>query len=168
MDSRAAGMTGCFVRRALLLTLALAVAAPALAQERPLPYWASIAAGEALMRTGPDRSYPALWLYKRRDLPVRVLQMVGPWRRVQEQDGSAGWMLATLLAARRTAVVVGRYRPILSDPGPDGHLLWQAEPGVIGRISRCDGQYCRIQIGEKVGYIEQSGLWGTDPGERVP
>jgi SH3-like domain-containing protein len=39
---------------------------------------------------------------------------------------------------------------------------------VIGRISKCDGQYCRIQIGEKAGWIEQSGIWGTDPGEHVP
>lgn len=162
------GNDGVFVRRALLLTLGLALATPAVAQERPVPYWASIAAGQALMRTGPDRSYPAIWLYKRRDLPVRVLQVMGPWRRVQEQDGSSGWMLASLLAARRTAIVVGRYRPIMSEPGPNGHLLWQAEPGVIGRISRCDGEYCRIQIGEKIGYIEQAGLWGTDPNERVP
>ena len=156
------------MRRALLPIIGFALAAPAFAQERPVPYWASIAAGQALMRTGPDRTYPALWLYKRRDLPVRVLQVLGPWRRVQEQDGSSGWMLATLLAARRTAVVMGQYRPILSEPGPNGHLLWQAEPGVIGRISKCDGQYCRIQIGEKVGWIEQSGIWGTDPGEHIP
>jgi SH3-like domain-containing protein len=153
----------------LSLMLALAAATPVLAQERPVPYWASIAAGQALMRTGPDRSYPAVWLYKRRDLPVRVLQVVGPWRRVQEQDGSSGWMLATLLAARRTAVVTGGgLRPIRSAPNMDGPLLWQAEPGVIGRISKCDGQYCRIQIGEKVGFVEQSGVWGTDPNERLP
>jgi SH3-like domain-containing protein len=155
--------------RSLILgfSLAAAVATPALAQERPLPYWASIAAGQALMRTGPDRSYPALWLYKRRDLPVRVLQIVGPWRRVQEQDGSSGWMLATLLAARRTGVVVGSLRAIQSAPGAGAGLLWRAEPGVVGRISKCDGQYCRIQIGEKVGFIEQAGIWGTDPGERI-
>lgn len=155
-------------RAALLLTFGVALAAPALAQERAVPYWASIAAGQALMRTGPDRTYPAMWLYKRRDLPVRVLQVVGPWRRVQEQDGSSGWMLASLLAARRTAVVTDRFRPIMSERGTGGRLLWQAEPGVIGRISKCDGQYCRIQIGEKVGFIEQSSLWGTDPSERVP
>ena len=47
-------------------------------------------------------------------------------------------------------------------------MLWQAEPGVIGRISKCDGQFCRIQIGEKVGYVEQTGIWGTDPDERIP
>jgi SH3-like domain-containing protein len=153
----------------LAAMLALTTATPLLAQERPVPYWASIAAGQALMRTGPDRTYPALWLYKRRDLPVRVLQVVGPWRRVQEQDGTSGWMLATLLAARRTGVVVaGGLRPIRSGPSNDSNLLWQAEPGVIGRISKCDGQFCRIQIGEKIGYIEQGALWGTDPNERVP
>src|SRR6187402_813823 len=107
--------------------LASTLATPAMAQERPVPYWASIAAGQALMRTGPDRSYPALWLYKRKDLPVRVLQIMGPWRRVQEQDGSAGWMLATLLAARRTAVVTGSgLRPIRSAPNGEAGLLWQA------------------------------------------
>ncbi|WP_116091723.1 SH3 domain-containing protein [Sphingomonas crusticola] len=148
--------------------LSLIVAAPAAAQERPLPYWASISAGQALMRTGPDRSYPALWLYKRRDLPIRVVQVMGPWRRVQEQDGSAGWMLASLLAARRTAVVIGSLRPIRAEPSAGAPLLWQAEPGVVGRISKCDGQYCRIQIGEKTGFIEQAALWGLDPNERLP
>ncbi|MDB5686080.1 MAG: hypothetical protein JWR77_669 [Rhizorhabdus sp.] len=156
------------MKRALFAILIGAAAAPASAQERPLPYWASISAGQALMRTGPDRSYPALWLYKRRDLPVRVLQVVGPWRRVQEQDGSSGWMLASLLAARRTAVVTGGLRPIRAEPGAGASLLWQAEPGVVGRISKCDGQYCRMQIGEKVGFIEQAGIWGTDPAERLP
>jgi SH3-like domain-containing protein len=152
----------------LAATLALTLAIPAAAQERALPYWASIAAGQALMRTGPDRSYPAVWLYKRRDLPVKVLQVEKMWRRVQEQDGSSGWMLASLLAARRTGVVIGGTRPIRAEPSADAQLLWQAETGVVGRISKCDGRWCRIQIGEKTGYIEQAGLWGTDPGEQVP
>lgn len=148
---------------------ALACLAPgaAIAQDRALPYWASIAAGEAIMRTGPDRSYPAEWVYHRKDLPVRVTQVTGPWRRIQEQDGSSGWMLAMLLSARRTAVVTGAVRPIRDDADDSAKLLWQAEPGVVGRISRCDGRWCRIQIGEKTGYVAQSGIWGTDPGETV-
>ena len=139
----------------------------ALAQERPVPYWASIAAGEATMRTGPDRTYPASWVYRRRDLPVRVLQIHDAWRRVQEPDGTSGWMLAILLAARRTAIVTGGYQPIRERPSEDARLLWQAQAGVVGRIGKCDGRWCRIQIDERTGYIPQAGLWGTDPGERV-
>jgi SH3-like domain-containing protein len=149
------------------LALATSVAGPAVAQERPVPYWASIAAGQAMMRSGPDRSYPGIWLYKRRDLPVRVVQVHGAWRRVQDIDGATGWMLAILLAARRTAVVSGGYRPIRSEPKDDARLLWQAEAGVTGRISKCDGTWCHIEIGENKGWIQQAGLWGTDPAERV-
>ena len=147
--------------------LAVMITAPIAAQDRPVPYWASIAKGEALMRTGPDRTYPATWLYKRRDLPVRVLQVHGAWRRVQEQDGTSGWMLAILLSARRTAIVSGRFQPIRDQPNDQARLLWQAEPGVIGRIDRCDGAWCRIAIGEKTGFIAQAGLWGTGSGEHL-
>jgi SH3-like domain-containing protein len=152
-------------RRIVAISLAAMAATGASAEERPVPYWASVAKGEALMRTGPDRSYPALWLYRRRDLPVKVLQIHGVWRRVEEQDGTSGWMLATLLAARRAGVVVNGTQAIRDRPDTGARLLWQAEPGVVGRLSKCDGHWCRIQVGARQGYIEQAGVWGTGPGE---
>jgi SH3-like domain-containing protein len=154
-------------RTVLSLATAALLASPAVAQERPVPYWASIAAGQAMMRTGPDRSYPGIWLYKRRDLPVRVVQVHGAWRRVQDMDGTTGWMLAILLAARRTGIVQDGYRPIHAEASEGSRLLWQAEKGVVGRIAKCDGTWCRIEIGERRGWIQQAGLWGTDPAERV-
>ena len=75
------------------------------AQDKKPPYWASIASGEAMMRTGPGRNYPGVWLYKRRDLPVRVLQIYPNWRKIEDPDGEQGWMLVTLLSDRRTAIV---------------------------------------------------------------
>ena len=149
------------------ILLAASVSGPVLAQERQVPYWASIAAGQAMMRSGPDRSYPGIWLYKRRDLPVRVVQIHGAWRRVQDMDGATGWMLAILLAARRTGIVAGGYRPIRAEPEDSARLLWQAEAGVVGRISKCSGDWCRIEIGNRSGWIKQDGLWGTDPSEHM-
>jgi SH3-like domain-containing protein len=147
--------------------IALAFAVPAAAQERQVPYWASISAGKAMMRTGPERTYPATWLYQRRDLPVQVLQVMGSWRRIREQDGTTGWMLATLLSARRTGIVTGGVQSIRDEPSPGARLLWRVEPGVIGRVQTCDGRWCHIQVGDHVGYIEQSGLWGVEPGEVI-
>lgn len=157
------------MRRSILLAAAaLALpATPASAQDRAPPYWASIAATQAIMRAGPDRSYPATWIYQRRDLPVKVVQVNGPWRRVVEQDGTTGWMLAMLLSARRTAIVTGGTQTIRESADASSRLLWQAEAGVVGRISRCDGQFCRFQIGDRSGFVEQAGLWGVERGETV-
>lgn len=152
----------------VLLLAALSVATAAEAQERAVPYWASIATGDALLRTGPERTYPATWRYRRRDLPVQVVQVYGNWRRIREQDGTEGWMLATLLSAKRTAVVTGNGpAPMHADPSSGSGLNWRAEPGVVGKISECESGWCLFDAGGKKGYIEVSRIWGVGPGEVV-
>ena len=151
-----------------LLLGTLLIASTSEAQQRRTPYWASIATGDALMRTGPERTYPATWRYRRRDLPVQVLQVYGNWRRIREQDGTEGWMLATLLSAQRTAVVTGDGPAGLhADPNSGAALNWQAEPGVVGKISRCESGWCLFDVGGKRGYVQIERIWGVDAGEVV-
>jgi len=147
-----------------LLTLAV----PASAQDRKPPYWASIASGEAMMRTGPGRNYPGIWLYKRRDLPIRVVQTYPNWRRIEDSSGQQGWMLVTLLSDRRTALVKpGNPRDIRTEPKSSAPVRYRAEPGVIGRIDRCDASWCRIEIDKRRGYIARENLFGLDGNEVI-
>jgi SH3-like domain-containing protein len=91
----------------LLLAAWIGTIGVAEAQRQP-PYWASIAAGQALMRTGPAQTYPATWLYVRPDLPIKVIGVRGDWRRVQDPDGTMGWMLVRLLSDQRSGIVRGQ------------------------------------------------------------
>src|SRR5215212_4967744 len=101
------------VMRTWVAAALLMLATAASAQDKTPPYWASIASGEAMMRTGPGRNYPGIWLYKRRDLPVRVVKLYPNWRLIEDPDGTKGWMLVTLLSDQRTAIVKpGEPRPI--------------------------------------------------------
>ncbi len=148
--------------------LIVAAAAPALAQDKKPPYWASIASGQAMTRNGPARTYPGKWLYQRRDLPVRVLQRYENWRLIQDPDGDKGWMLVTLLSDRRTALVKpGDPRPIYADPNASSAVRYRAEAGVVGRIDHCRNGWCRIHIGSREGYIRTSDIWGVDHNEVV-
>ncbi len=149
--------------------LILAAATSALAQEKQPPYWASIASGEAMTHTGPGRNYPNVWLYQRRDLPVRVVKKYETWRLIQDPDGAQGWMLVTMLSDRRTAIVKpGDPRPVRTDRSDHSKVHYLAEPGVVGRISKCKGDgWCRIEIGKKDGYIRTSDLWGVTESELV-
>jgi len=78
-------------KRGVGVALLLTLASTAGAQDKKPPYWASIASGEAMMRTGPGRNYPGTWLYKRRDLPIRVIQVYPNWRKIEDPDGEQGW-----------------------------------------------------------------------------
>src|SRR5438309_3119337 len=126
------------VRGAIAALLIVAAAAPAAAQEKEPPYWASIASGQALTHTGPGRNYPNVWLYQRRDLPVRVVKKYENWRLIQDPDGAQGWMLVTMLSDRRTAVIkTGAARAIRVGAYDGAKAQYMAQPGVVGRISKC-------------------------------
>jgi SH3-like domain-containing protein len=154
------------LKRGLGVALLLALATTASAQDKKPPYWASIASGEAMMRTGPGRNYPGIWLYKRRDLPVRVTQIYPNWRKIEDPDGEQGWMLVTLLSDRRTGIVkAGSPRDIHAKPGANSPVRYRAEQGVVGRIEECDGSWCRFQVGKRVGYIAQADIWGVGDDE---
>ena len=155
------------MRRLVAIGL-LCAAASASAQDKQPPYWASIASGEAMMRTGPGRNYPGVWLYKRRDLPVRVLQIYPNWRKIEDPDGEQGWMLVTLLSDRRTAIVKpGPPRDVRTKPDSGAPVRYRAEAGVVGRIDECAGEWCRIEFAKRKGFIARDALYGLSPGEVI-
>jgi SH3-like domain-containing protein len=156
------------LRKGVVAAVVLAVAAPASAQEKKPPYWASIASGEAMMRTGPGRNYPGIWLYKRRDLPIRVVKTYPSWRLVEDPEGSRGWMLVSLLSDRRTAIVKkGGPRPIYAKADANSRVRYTAQEGVVGRIGHCATGWCHIEIGKRDGYIRIADIWGVSDGETV-
>jgi SH3-like domain-containing protein len=148
-------------RLAITLVATSMIATPALAQKKP-PYWASVSAGEAMMRTGPGRQFPAVWLYRRANLPVKVVKTYPNWRQIEDPDGTKGWMQANLLSDDRTAIVRSEVRPMREQPTANAKILWRAEPGVVGKISECAKGWCRLDVNGRMGYIETAHLWGSD------
>jgi len=156
-------------RRLAFLTLAALSATLASAQpQRQPPYWASISAGQALMRTGPSQTYPATWLYVRRDLPIRVIGVMGDWRRVQDPDGTIGWMLVRLLSDQRSGIVRGQApQSMYESPNLSAAVAYRAEPGVVGRVSECGDGWCRFDVSGKRGYIRVETWWGVEASETI-
>lgn len=131
------------------------------------PYFASIQAGRARMRTGPGRTYPASWLYQRADLPVKIIDSYGDWRKIEDPDGTQGWMLANLISSTRTGLVMGQTVDLLDAPRYGGKVEWRAATGVVGRLSHCARGWCYFDVHGRGGYVEADRIWGIDPAETI-
>jgi SH3-like domain-containing protein len=156
---------------ALVAASLMVGASPALAAKK-MPYWASLNAGEVMMRKGPGRNFPADWLYKRKGLPVKVVKAYkaehAEWRRIQDPDGAEGWVQANLLSDKRSALVVGDVRPLREKPAADAPIVWRAEPGVVGSISQCAKGWCLFDVRGRAGYVEIAQLFGVAADETLP
>lgn len=149
----------------ILVTGVLAAASPAMAQKET-PYWASIDEPTARMRTGPSTGYPTMWIYKRKQLPVKVVARYKSWRKVEDPDGTQGWMHARLLTADQTAIVLGKkgqVQVMRSKPDSDAKIIWRVEGGVVGKITDCEGQWCLFDANGLRGYIARDIIWGDEP-----
>ena len=148
-------------RHILATALLLAVVGPAAAQsDTDLPYWASISVDEARMRKGPSPDVPVIWEYRRKDLPVKVVARFETWRKIEDPDGTQGWMAARLLSRTRTAIITGGIRPMREEPNVSAAVAYRAEPGVVGRITDCNDGWCRLDVGGRKGWIEADHIWG--------
>ena len=127
-----------FTAKISLAMVIVGLAAPTIAAlvQKKTPYFASIAAGKARMRTGPAKTYPASWLYQRADLPVKVLDIYdrGAWIKIEDPSGTQGWMMGTLISETRTGLVMGTIAELRDAPRYGGKIVWRAAPGVVGRL----------------------------------
>jgi SH3-like domain-containing protein len=137
-------------------------AAPAMAQDADLPYWASIRASEVNMRVGPAESYKIDWVYRRTGLPMKVVRRQEGWRLVEDPDGTSGWILARFLSRDRTAIVTGTGDAEMRDSAEaPSRLLWRIEPGVTGKLGDCDAGWCSFDVNGRRGFVRQGRLWGA-------
>jgi SH3-like domain-containing protein len=150
--------------RAVLLILVslFPLAAPAHAQDREVPYWASLRVDEVNLRVGPSADYPIDWVDHRAQLPMKVVRVREGWRLVEDVDGTQGWVVARLLSPERTALVVGKgLAAIRAAPAESGAVRWKAEPGVVGRLGKCDAGWCEFDANGRRGWVAQARLWGA-------
>ncbi len=149
------------MRTCLSIVALLATSTAALADNKT-PYWGSIGAGKARMRTGPGQQFPASWLYQRAGLPVKVIATYPSWRKIEDPDGTQGWMQANLLSDKRTAIVRGEVRAMRERPDLAAKIVWRAEPGVVGKITDCMSGWCKFDVAGRIGYIETAHIWGAN------
>lgn len=155
--------------RSAVLLLLLA-AAPLAAEERrtgpsglPLPRFASLASDEVNMRKGPGPEYPIRWVYRRKGLPMRIVDEADVWRKVEDPDGEVGWIHSSRLSSRRTIMVRGGIAEVRRTPSRAARLLLRVEPGVIGYMSRCQPDWCLVEFDGVRGWVERERLWGVLP-----
>lgn len=131
------------------------------APSKPVPYWASLSHAEARMRVGPSLDYPSNWVYRRRDLPVKVVQVLGLWRKVEDPDGAQGWMHVRLLSDTATAIVTAAVAPMQESASEGARTVYRVEKGVVGRISSCSDGWCGFDVAGQRGFVRAADIWGA-------
>ena len=133
----------------------------------PMPRFVSLKASEANARRGPGTTHRIDWVYRLRDMPLRVTAEYEHWRRVEDSEGHGGWMHYALLSGVRTVLVTGDMTALHAQPAEGAMVTAYLERGVVARLLQCDVQWCRLQVESNRGWAHKSALWGVNPDEII-
>ncbi|MGB8363263.1 MAG: SH3 domain-containing protein [Rhizomicrobium sp.] len=132
----------------------------------PVPRFASLASDKVYMREGPTYRHPILWVYHRKGLPVLVLAQYDVWRRVEDPDGTIGWIHSFMISQTRTILVTAGSRvPVRQSEDMHSPILAFAQNGVVARLEACSALACEVSTAGTEGWIEKKNIWGVQPGE---
>lgn len=131
----------------------------------PLPRYVSLKTDEGNVRRGPSIGHRIDWVFRRRNMPLRVTAEFGNWRRVEDSDGQGGWIHFSLLSGVRTVLVQQDDTALRARPGPRAPVLAKAEAGVVARLGECLPGWCRIGADGVRGWVEKTALWGVEADE---
>lgn len=132
----------------------------------PIPRFVTLKSSEINLRVGPGRDYPILWVYKRKGLPMEVVGEFGHWRKLQDINGTQGWVHSQLLSGERAAIMratnTKKLIPIYAEPSTTSRLVMEAEAGAQLSLLACQPEWCELRAGKTYsGWAEKTMLWGA-------
>ena len=133
----------------------------------PLPRFVSLKSGEGNARRGPGMTHRVDWVYRHRNMPLRVVAEFEHWRRVEDVEGVGGWMHYSLLSGVRTVLVMQDMTALRVQADTRAAVVAWLEAGVIARPMSCGPQWCRLNAAGQRGWAERTALWGLGPDEML-
>jgi SH3-like domain-containing protein len=131
----------------------------------PMPRFVSMKASEGNVRRGPSLTHRIDWVFKRRDMPLRITAEHGHWRRVEDRDGMGGWVHYSLLSGTRTVLIEQDMLALHARPDPNAPITAALELGVVARLGDCDVEWCELRTGGYRGWAPKSRVWGVAANE---
>ena len=127
----------------------------------PVPRYASLKTEGANGRHGPGLEHRVDWIYERVGLPLEITGESGPWRRVRDPAGDQVWIHAQNLDTRRTVYVL-ESTALRRNAHENSRAVAILDPGVVAPLTGCAGDWRRVTVGGRVGWVLKSEVWGGD------
>ena len=112
------------------------------------------------LRQGPSYDYPIKLIYKKKYLPVIILEKSDTWRKIKDFENNSGWIHISQLSKKKSALntvemsILYKKSTIYSKP------VAKIEIGRLVLIRKCNIKWCNVSSGKYKGWILKKFLWG--------
>ena len=120
----------------------------------------SLKNSEVNLRQGPSFEYPIKLTYKKKYLPVIILDISDAWRKIKDFENNSGWVHISQLSKKKTALNSRNNSILYRKPTIYSKPIAKLEIGRLVLIKKCNKEWCKIISANFTGWIDKNSLWG--------
>ena len=120
----------------------------------------SLKNNEVNVRVGPSKKYPIKFTYKKKYLPLEVLDKSETWRKIKDFENNSGWIHISQLSKKKTAININENSILYKKATIYSKPLAKLEVGRLVLIKKCNKKWCKILSHKFSGWIKKNYLWG--------
>ena len=115
---------------------------------------------EVYLRQGPSFEYPIKLIYKKKYLPLVVVDRSDVWRKTKDLENNLGWIHISQLSKKKSAININNNSIVYKKPTIYSKPIVKLELGRLVLIEKCKVKWCKIKSGKYTGWILKNFLWG--------
>ena len=124
-------------------------------------YYLMLKNSKVNVRMGPGLDYPVKFIYKKKYLPVKVIDKKENFRKVIDHKKNSGWIHISQLKKVNSVIVLSN-RILFKKPTFNSKPIANIESGRLFILEKCKKDWCEVNSQNYSGWITTENVWGKD------
>ena len=112
------------------------------------------------VRYGPGFDYPIKFVYKKKNLPVKIIDKKENFRRIIDFKNNSGWIHASQLKKGKAFILL-EDQILFKKPTKYSKPILKIEKGRLLMVKKCKKIWCRVRTENYTGWVKNEKVWGT-------
>jgi SH3-like domain-containing protein len=123
-------------------------------------YFRTLRNDKTNLRQGPSFDYPVKIFYKKKYLPVIILDNSDNFRKIRDHENNSGWVHISQLSKKKAAIVLDDDLIMFSTTTIFSNPVAILKKGRLVRVKKCKDEWCNVRSDKFKGWVKKESLWG--------
>ena len=124
-------------------------------------YYLMLKNSKVNVRMGPGLDYPVKFIYKKKNLPVKVIDKKENFRKIIDHKKNSGWIHISQLKKINSVIVLSN-RILFKKPTFNSKPIANIESGRLFVLKKCKKDWCEVSSLNYTGWINMDNVWCKD------
>ena len=112
------------------------------------------------VRYGPSFDYPIKFIYKKKFLPVEIIDKKENFRKILDHKKNSGWIHISQLKKTNSFISL-EDKLMFKKPSKFSRPIAKVKYGRLLIVKKCQKNWCKVSTGGISGWIDISRIWGN-------